>query len=105
MNFAKLLTAACCLGNGGTNFQLAPSDITEGISDAATATNTAATALHSCPITNVQLDFDRKAFLGTWFQLYYTLDFPYMKGECTTAKYYERQDGLLGIDNSSQQGK
>ncbi|OMJ84057.1 hypothetical protein SteCoe_14868 [Stentor coeruleus] len=45
-------------------------------------------------------DFNAGQYLGTWYDVLRTSDFPWAKGNCTQALYYIREDGRVGVLNS-----
>lgn len=45
-------------------------------------------------------NFDAGQYLGTWYDVLRTADFPWAKGNCTQALYYGREDGRVAVLNS-----
>lgn len=53
-----------------------------------------------CPETVRQQEFNQEAFLGTWYETYRDGRIPFQSGDCGTAVYTERDDGLIQVTNS-----
>ena len=54
----------------------------------------------TCPKTHVQQDFDKERYLGTWYELHRAKKQNFEDGECSRAVYTDRDDGLIGVENT-----
>jgi apolipoprotein D and lipocalin family protein len=54
----------------------------------------------SCPQTTLQKDFDLKNYMGTWYEIVRTIDFPYEHGTCSQAEYRILDNGYVRVNNS-----
>ena len=43
----------------------------------------------TCPVPDLQEDFDRERYLGRWYEMFRHVDVPYEVGDCATATYSE----------------
>ena len=44
--------------------------------------------------------FDPNSYTGRWFEIARNTDFPFESGDCGTADYVIRSDGLVGVTNT-----
>ena len=54
----------------------------------------------SCPETQIEQNFDKERYLGSWYELHRSKKQNFEDGECQLAVYTDRSDGLLGVENS-----
>ena len=55
-----------------------------------------------CPETRIKQDFDMSQYIGRWHESYRSIGIPFEKGQCVTADYSMRDDGLVRVLNSEQ---
>jgi len=47
-------------------------------------------------------DFKKDEYLGRWYEMYRNKKVPFQKGDCTTAKYSMKENGLIKVENSNK---
>ena len=57
-----------------------------------------------CPNPDLLETFDPQQYLGVWYELRRANNIPFEDGECVTAKYTERDDGYIGVENTQWYG-
>ena len=54
----------------------------------------------TCPKTTAEQNFDKEKYVGVWYELHRAKVQTQEDGECVTATYSSRDDGLVGVENS-----
>ena len=67
--------------------------------------NRAFVALQCPSLTDTDLEkYDADNYLGIWYELRRAKNIPFEDGECVTAQYTKRDDGLIKVDNNQYYG-